>query len=61
MRPSPNKRNRLLGVCEVLPDADVVLEAGSSVRPEEVPAVDLGFGRIVASEIEAPNMLVDLV
>ena len=28
---------------------------------QPIPALSLGFGRIVASEIEAPNMLVNLV
>jgi hypothetical protein len=40
--------------------------AGSVARPEyertaRVPAGNLGSGRLVASEIEAPNMLVNLV
>jgi hypothetical protein len=33
---------------------------GEAVR-RQVSDVDLGFGRIVASEIEAPNMLANLV
>ena len=35
--------------------------AAGAVGPEGVGASHLGFGRIVASEIAAPNILVNLV
>jgi hypothetical protein len=37
------------------------LRALERAGPDSIVDVDLGFGRIVTSEIEAPNMLVHLV
>ena len=37
------------------------LQAARGVHEGRAPAHNLGFGRIVVSEMEAPNMLVNLV
>ena len=40
---------------------DAVDAGGAAVSTEVHSAVDLGFGRIVVSETEAPNMCLNLV